>query len=129
MYRYSFCEVFARKILPPLKIYIGYKLVVEHGFTQLEASKILGVKQPLINYYITGRRKPKYLDKILDIPGVKQYVDDLVDKIAEKKNSIDNLSCILCIFFRENNVLEKTLSILGYRIDEIYIPVPGAGET
>ncbi len=124
-YKYSFCEIFARKLLPSIKLYIAYKLVREHGFTQLEASRILGVKQPLINYMLSGRRRPRYLKLILETPEIKKYLDEIVERISRKNEDIGkvNLTCCICDLLRSreellHNILEK----LGYKSEEVYIP-------
>ena len=124
-YRYAFCEVFARKLLPAIKLYIASKLVREHGFTQLEASKLLGVKQPLINYVLSGRRKPKYMDLIVSIPSIKKGIDGIVEEIAVKRSTMfngGNIACTICSLIRSSGRLMDILDYLGYRSDEVQIP-------
>jgi len=124
MYRYSFCEVFSRKILPSIKLYIAYKLVSEYGFTQLEASKILGVKQPLINYLLSGRRKPKHMETILNNVLIRKIAEEIAGEIA---SSVDRLSresigCRVCSAIIMNNIADDLLKTLGYNPGEIYFP-------
>lgn len=122
MYRYSFCEIFAKKLLPSIKLYIAYKLVREHGFTQLEASKILGIKQPLINYMLSGKRKPKYLQLLSEIPGFREKLDDITTTII-RDQEISNLTCHICsVIKKEKQLLTTILEKLGYKYSEIYIP-------
>lgn len=124
VYRYSFCEIFARKILPSIKLYIAAKLVSDYGFTQLEASRLLGVKQPLINYVLTGRRKPKYIELVERIPEVEAVVREFIDEIASRgrRASSSGFICRLCRVFRDGELLDRVLGALGYSVDEVYIP-------
>ena len=126
MYRFSFCEIYTRKLLPSIKLYMAYRLVKDYGFTQLEASRLLGVKQPLINYVLSGRRRPRYLKLITSTPEIREYIDKVVESIASKhgrKSEELTITCDICNMIRSNTELLKTLiEKLGYSYDQVYIP-------
>jgi len=123
MYKYAFCEVFTKKLLPSIKLYIAYKLVSEYGFTQLEASRVLGVKQPLINYLLSGRRIPKYIELIHSNPVLKNIVDGLAEDISNNRlnPSTMSIACTICKALRESNILPMILEKLGYSINEVFM--------
>jgi len=124
MQRYTFCEVFAKKLLTPLKLYLACKLIREYGFTQLEVSKLLGIKQPLVNYVLSGRRKPKYLNLVMSSSALREYLDSVAESIARGVKAYDaSITCSLCAVIRsEKSLLREIIESLGYTCDDVYIP-------
>ncbi len=122
----SYCEVYVRHILPNVRVYIAEKLIKEYGFSQLEVAKLLGVTQPLINYYITGRRKPKNMDKLAEISVIKKVVDEAVNCLINKREDcLKNLACTLCNVIRSSEDFPKILEALGQDVTELTPPMCG----
>ncbi|MET1159397.1 MAG: transcriptional regulator [Thermoprotei archaeon] len=125
-YKYALCEIYAKKILPAVKLYIAVRLVKDYGYTQLEASRLLGVKQPLVNYMLSGKRKPKYIDLLLSIEEFKKIIDEVVSEIVSNKLIINSgngsLACYLCKMLKDSSILPEVLARMGYSSEEIYIP-------
>ncbi|MEM4757502.1 MAG: transcriptional regulator [Desulfurococcaceae archaeon] len=117
-----FCEILNRKIMPAVKTYVARKLVLQYGFTQLSAAKILGIKQTLVNYVVTGRRKVKYLDIIESIEGLRDFVDDMIiDIVNGSMNRFDQ--CRLCSYLISNeNIYRFILSAIGE--EHVYVKPP-----
>ncbi len=61
-------------------------LVKEYGFSQLKTSKILGMKQPAVNYLITGRRRIHCMAVVEKLPELKNLLDNYVAEIASGKS-------------------------------------------
>jgi predicted transcriptional regulator len=70
----AYCETYVRKILPAIKAYIACTLVRKHGYSQLKVAKILGMKQPAVNYIVTGRRPYTLHCSIRENPGVEEDI-------------------------------------------------------
>lgn len=116
----TFCEVFVRKILPNIKVYLASILVSKYGFSQLEASRLLGIKQPLLNYYIRGRRVVKYVDKLLSIQSVKECFDAVLEHLVSRRSSVINgvsLSCFLCRSIYTARGSEALVNLVGLVTD------------
>ncbi|OYT37576.1 MAG: hypothetical protein B6U89_07115 [Desulfurococcales archaeon ex4484_58] len=133
-YRYALCEVYTRKLLPSIKLYLAYRLVVDYKLSQLEVSRILGIKQPLVNYVVSGKRRPRYIDLLLSIPEIREGLDNILSMIAGSRSGViegSSLACTICDIIRRSGYLEKILVGLGYSLDKIYLPMEelGAGES
>jgi len=124
MAKYAVCEIFAKKLLTPVKLYLACRLVKSYGLTQLEVSKMLGIKQPLINYVLTGKRKPKCLGLIERSPKLREYLDNLAESIASKRVEVAaEHFCELCETVRSDEELFKeVVEFLGYSIEDVYVP-------
>lgn len=123
MAKYSYCEVFVKYILPAVRLLIARELIERHGFSQLEAAKALGISQPLINYFIKGRRNPKCVQEIAKSESVMRVVKYFAECIKEREDCAEELSCNLCQAIKESREIDKILSKLGVRPESIVYPV------
>lgn|GEM_PF-424245 len=124
----SLCEVFVKKILPALRALLARELIERHGLTQLEVSRILGVSQPLINYYLTGRRKVPYANTLSKCPKVVSVVRSVARMLVmeDPRNREDvNVACLLCTALRTSDALKEALEACGVREDEVVYPICG----
>lgn len=112
----TFCEVFVRHVLPSLRLYLAETLVREYGFTQLEASRLLGISQPLVNYAVNKRRKPKMIERVASTAYLRSELDRIARGLAEGRVRPDNLACGLCAVLRKEGVAEQVARELGYSI-------------
>ncbi len=109
-----FCEVFVRKILPATRALVAKVLVKEYGLTQLEASKVLGVTQASINYYLTGKRGQKLLLELESIEEINRLAKDIAKELIEGKGDPSSHLCKLCIMLKLNKkMLLRVLNALG----------------
>jgi predicted transcriptional regulator len=49
-------EAVSEKILPALRALVAEILIKEYNYTQVQAAKALGVTQPAISHYLSGKR-------------------------------------------------------------------------
>ena len=126
--KHSLCEVFVKRILPALRALLARELIEVHGLTQLEVSRILGVSQPLINYYLTGRRKVPYINALSKCPKVVSLVKSVARTLAteDTRGREDvNVACLLCTALRASDALREALEACGVREDEVTYPICG----
>lgn len=112
-----FCEVYARILLPALKAMIAKELVNVYGLTQLSAAKMLGTTQPLINYYLSGKRGSRLLSNLSNSEELISYVKSMATQIMEGKIDRGTLFCTLCMYLRGNEELLKSIGIIGPFVD------------
>ncbi|MEM0025339.1 MAG: transcriptional regulator [Zestosphaera sp.] len=112
----SYCEVYVRDVLPSLRLYLAEKLVRDYGLTQLEVSRMLGISQPLVNYVVNKRRKPKMLEKLANIPRIKDIIDQKARELAIKGANSGGLACDFCIVLRKEGLADQIIKSLNYEI-------------
>jgi len=112
----SYCEVYVRSVLPSLRLYLAEKLVKDYGLTQLEVSRMLGISQPLVNYVVNRRRRPKMLEKLLSMPQLKNALDKEARELALKEVDPSNLACDLCFVLRREGLADQIIKSLNYEI-------------
>jgi predicted transcriptional regulator len=115
----SFCEVYNRKILPAVRMYLSRKLVLEYKLSQLDAAKILGLKQSLVNYAVTGRRRSKYFEVILGFEAFRKYLDSLAMEMSSKKHR-EPYACELCRFLMKTGLVDEVLKAVEESPSSIY---------
>lgn len=106
-----YCVIFNRKVLPTLRAMLAIKLVEEYGLSQVEVARYLGVKQSLVNYIVTGKRKAKYMDKIAKLEEVNKLVEELSREIARNKRG-PNL-CEVCEYIFSSDLASKIIKAVG----------------
>lgn len=107
----SFCEIYTRKILPVIRAYIACTLVKQYKMPQLRVAKILGIKQPSVNYLVTGRRKVKCMELVDAVPGVKKILDEYIAQLYMGK-SFD--PCVVCDYLNsDKSLIKDVFSYLG----------------
>ncbi len=121
--KHSYCEVFVRYVLPAIRLLIAKELVEKHGYTQLEAAKALGISQPLLNYFLTGRRTPKYLLDISKSDKVRRIVKYFADCIRRGDKCAEALSCTLCRILKEAGEVHRILNAMGIESEAVVFPL------
>lgn len=89
-------------------------LVREYKLSQLKVAKLLGMKQPAVNYVITGRRRVRYIDLVERVPELRS----ILDNIARSIHSGTSFNpCELCEKISKNSeLLGLVLNYFGERI-------------
>ena len=82
-----------KHLLPAIRAYLSRELVVKYGLSQFRVAKILGIKQPAVNYAVSGKRSTKYLGLIDSINGLKKFLDEIAESIAR---GYDFDHCYIC---------------------------------
>ncbi|RLE89633.1 MAG: hypothetical protein DRN04_16100 [Thermoprotei archaeon] len=114
-----FCEILSKKVLPVMRVLIAKELIEKYNFTQLEATCILGISQPLLNYYLTGKRKVKHFDELSSVPVIVELSKKIAEAIACNELTIDYF-CTVCKTLHEHAT--EILAKLNIDINSILIP-------
>lgn len=112
----SYCEVYVRSVLPSVRLYLAEKLVRDYGLTQLEVSRMLGISQPLVNYVVNKRRKPKMLEKLVSLPQLRNVLDKKARELAMREADSRNLACDFCFILRREGLAEQIVKSLNHDI-------------
>jgi len=107
----TYCEIFAKKLLPAARAYIAFVLASEYNLSQLKIARILGMKQPAVNYLVRGKRGAKYICEIKNAPELRSVLDDLARKVY---SSGAFNPCKLCEVLRKDaTLLRQAMKLLG----------------
>ncbi len=74
-------ELASKSVIPAIRALIVKRLVEEHGMTQQEAAKLLGVTQPAVSKYLHEKR-----GAAIKLNGIKE-IDEATGEIAELVSS------------------------------------------
>ncbi len=123
--RYTLCEVLIKYVMPPARAMLARVLAREYRLSQLEISRVLGVSQPLINYYLTGRRRVRGEEVLGRVEGFTEVLREaasiIIDSIKSEGRSPPPI-CVICRLLRTSGVLKDVLKCLGIREDLIRVP-------
>ena len=99
-------ELASKSVIPALRALIVKRLVDEHGLTQQEAAKLLGVTQPAVSKYLHEKR-----GAAIRLNGIKE-IDEATTNIAKlvsskKVKPIEVMSRIeaACEYVRKNRYM------------------------
>jgi len=101
-----FCELYVKKILPAIRAYIACVLVKKCNYSQLKASKILGIRQPAVNYIVTGKRGARCIAFIESNPALKNLIDEYIVELVTSE--LFN-PCKICRKIREDATTLNTI--------------------
>ena len=102
----AYCETYVKKVLPAIKAYIACTLVRKHGYSQLKVAKILGMKQPAVNYIVTGRRSIHCIVVLEKTPELKKILNDYIEDL---KKGVPFDPCVICKRITSNEAVYKTV--------------------
>jgi len=99
-------ELASKSVIPAIRALVVKRLVEEHGMTQQEAAKLLGVTQPAVSKYLHEKR-----GAAIKLGGI-QAIDDATGEIAElissrKAPQVEVMSRIeaACDYVRKNRYM------------------------
>ena len=99
-------ELASKSVIPAIRALVVRRLVEEHGMTQQEAAKLLGVTQPAVSKYLHEKR-----GAAIKLNGIKE-IDEATGEIAELVSSqkvpqIEVMSKIeaACDYIRRNRYM------------------------
>ncbi len=104
-----FCENIATEFLPAVRSIVARELIENHGLTQKQTAKILGLTQPAISQYLRQSRgsKIKVLEKDTR---VMELIYDLTKRIKDENASIFEITskiCGICKKIREGRIISS----------------------
>lgn len=74
-------ELASKSVIPAIRALVVKRLVEDHGMTQQQAAKLLGVTQPAVSKYLHEKR-----GAAIKLTGIKE-IDIATDEIAEMVSS------------------------------------------
>ncbi|MEM2848961.1 MAG: transcriptional regulator [Candidatus Bathyarchaeia archaeon] len=104
------CESSVKFILPAIRSLIAKKLIEKYNFTQISAAKALGTTQAAISHYMRSKRGWRLAERLMNIEGIREFVEKSAEKIAKSETHNINIIdiCQLCkIAQKHMNELEK----------------------
>lgn len=99
-------ELASKSVIPALRALIVKRLVEEHGMTQQEAAKLLGVTQPAVSKYLHQKRGAAI--RLNGIREVDEATNDIANLVLTKKaKPLDVMSRIeaACKYVRKNRYM------------------------
>lgn len=76
-------ELASKSVIPAIRALIVKRLVEEHGMTQQEAAKLLGVTQPAVSKYLHQKRGAAI--RLGGIKQIEQATGEIADLVSSRK--------------------------------------------
>lgn len=100
------CEMIVTYILPTAKGALARELVMQHGLTQVEVSRLFGVTSAAISQYIKGTRGGNELiDKSAYKEDFYQFITTMANEIMAGMQVAEAL-CKVCDYVKESGLLK-----------------------
>jgi predicted transcriptional regulator len=99
-------ELASKSVIPAIRALIVKRLVEEHGMTQQEAAKLLGVTQPAVSKYLHHKRGAAI--RLSGIREVDQATNEIANLVSSKKaKPLDVMGRIeaACEYVRKNRYM------------------------
>jgi len=99
-------ELASKSVIPAIRALVVRRLVEEHGMTQQEAAKLLGVTQPAVSKYLHEKRGAAI--KLSGIKEIDQATGEIAELVSSKRvHQIEVMSKIeaACEYVRKNRYM------------------------
>ena len=99
-------ELASKSVIPAIRALIVKRLVEDHGMTQQEAAKLLGVTQPAVSKYLHEKRGAAI--RLTGIREIDQATTEIADMVSSQKaQPIEVMSRIeaACEYIRRNRYM------------------------
>ena len=99
-------ELASKSVIPAIRALVVKRLVEEHGMTQQEAAKLLGVTQPAVSKYLHQKRGAAI--RLTGIKEIDRATGDIADMVSSRKvKPIEVMSKIesACDYVRKNRYM------------------------
>ena len=99
-------ELASKSVIPAIRALVVKRLVEEHGMTQQEAAKLLGVTQPAVSKYLHQKRGAAI--RLTGIKEIDRATGDIADMVSSSKvKPIEVMSKIeaACDYVRRNRYM------------------------
>jgi uncharacterized protein len=99
-------ELASKSVIPAIRALVVKRLVEEHGMTQQEAAKLLGVTQPAVSKYLHQKRGAAI--RLTGIKEIDRATGDIADMVSSRKvKPIEVMSKIesACEYVRKNRYM------------------------
>ena len=117
-----FCETMALYVIPAIRAMVARNLMENHGMTQKEAAKKLGMTQPAVSQYRKHLRgfRARILEKD---PEVNKRIAEISNSLAKNEINAEEAApeiCKICKYIKEKELIK----ILGEEYLEYMKKVP-----
>jgi predicted transcriptional regulator len=99
-------ELASKSVIPAIRALVVKRLVEQHGMTQQEAAKLLGVTQPAVSKYLHEKRGAAI--KLGGIEAIDQATGEIAELISSRKApQVEVMSRIeaACDYVRKNRYM------------------------
>ena len=99
-------ELASKSVIPAIRALVVKRLVEQHGMTQQEAAKLLGVTQPAVSKYLHEKRGAAI--KLGGIDAIDQATGEIAELISSRKaQQVEVMSKIeaACDYVRRNRYM------------------------
>lgn len=99
-------ELASKSVIPAIRALVVKRLVEEHGMTQQEAAKLLGVTQPAVSKYLHQKRGAAI--RLTGIREIDRATGDIANMVSSRKvKPIEVMSKIeaACEYVRRNRYM------------------------
>jgi len=99
-------ELASKSVIPAIRALVVKRLVEQHGMTQQEAAKLLGVTQPAVSKYLHEKRGAAI--KLGGIQAIDEATGEIADMISSRKApQVEVMSKIeaACDYVRKNRYM------------------------
>ena len=99
-------ELASKSVIPAIRALVVKRLVEQHGMTQQEAAKLLGVTQPAVSKYLHEKRGAAI--KLGGIEAIDQATGEIAELISSRKApQVEVMSKIeaACDYVRKNRYM------------------------
>jgi len=99
-------ELASKSVIPAIRALIVKRLVEDHGMTQQEAAKLLGVTQPAVSKYLHEKRGAAI--RLIGIREIDQATTEIAEMVSSQKaQPIEVMSRIeaACEYVRRNRYM------------------------
>jgi predicted transcriptional regulator len=99
-------ELTSKSVIPAIRALVVKRLVEEHGMTQQEAAKLLGVTQPAVSKYLHQKRGAAI--RLNGIKEIDRATNDIADMVSSRKvKPLEVMSKIeaACDYVRRNRYM------------------------
>lgn len=99
-------ELASKSVIPAIRALVVKRLVEDHGMTQQQAAKLLGVTQPAVSKYLHEKRGAAI--KLTGIKEIDNATDEIADMVSSRKvKPIEVMSRIeaACDYVRRNRYM------------------------
>jgi len=92
-------------VFPAVRSLVVEYLYKKKGLNQLEISRLLGISQSSVSRYLNRQRGVKS-SVIMEIPGFREKLEELIEKLVRKEISGEELLCEVCKYLRETGYVK-----------------------
>ena len=103
------CETIGKYLMPLFRSLVAKELVVTHGLTQSQASKILGTTQAAVSQYVNSKRAIKGGEKFSHLlPKIQNIANHTAQQLSNKQVTWKEVTAGFCNIC--SNMIEEEAS-------------------